>query len=78
MSDPAHGHYRTKQEVDEERKRDPLIVLQQVLREKGLAADADFKALERDVAAIVTASVRFADESPFPEKSVLYDDVTVE
>jgi len=78
MSDPAHGHYRTKEEVDEERKRDPLTLLQQNMRDKGLATDADFKAVEREVAEIVAAAVRFADESPFPESDALHDNVMVE
>ena len=78
MSDPAHGHYRTKEEVDEERKRDPLVLLQRTMREKGLATEADFKAVEREVAETVAAAVRFADESPFPDRETLRDDVMVE
>jgi pyruvate dehydrogenase E1 component alpha subunit len=26
MSDPIHGHYRTKEEVEEHRKRDPIAL----------------------------------------------------
>ena len=78
MSDPAHGHYRTKEEVDEERKRDPLTLLLQTMRDKGLATDADFKVVEREVAETVAAAVRFADESPFLGSDALYDDVMVE
>lgn len=78
MSDPAHGHYRTKAEVDEERKRDPLTLLQQTIRDRNLATDADLKAIEREVAETVAAAVRFAEESPFPEPGTLYDDVMVE
>jgi pyruvate dehydrogenase E1 component alpha subunit len=78
MSDPAHGHYRTKEEVDEERKRDPLTLLQHTIRGRNLASDSDFKALEREVGETVAAAVRFADESPFPEPGDLYDDVMVQ
>ncbi len=78
MSDPAHGHYRTKEEVEVERKRDPLILLQGRIREEGLGMDADFRTIEQEVAQTVTASVRFAEESPFPEPQTLHDDVMAE
>ncbi len=78
MSDPAHGHYRTKDEVEVERKRDPLILLQGRIREEGLGMDADFRTIEQEVAHTVTASVRFAEESPFPEPQTLHDDVMAE
>ena len=78
MADPAHGHYRTKEEVEEERKRDPLVVLKGTIREAGLASDDDFRRLEREVAEIVDESVRFADQSPFPDPKELHADVYVE
>src|SRR6476660_10503142 len=66
MSDPAHGHYRTKDEVDEHRKRDPLLLLKQTILGNNLGAETDFIQLEREVGEVVTAAVKFADESPFP------------
>ena len=75
MADPAHGHYRTKEEVDEERKRDPLLQLRQTLLNAGLATDADFEKTERDVGQEVDRAVRFADESPFPQEGELHEDV---
>ncbi len=75
MADPAHGHYRTRQEVEEERKRDPLVLLRQVILDKKLGTEADFKRLDREVGEVVTASVTFAEESPFPSGSELYTDV---
>lgn len=78
MSDPAHGHYRTKEEVDEQRKRDPLLLLRQRILNAGLGTDSDFKALEKDVQAVVAEAVRFAEASPFPNIDDLYADVLVE
>jgi pyruvate dehydrogenase E1 component alpha subunit len=75
MSDPAHGHYRTKDEVEEHRKRDPLVLLKQTILNQNLGTEADFTQLEREVGDVVTAAVRFADESPFPVPSELYNDV---
>jgi pyruvate dehydrogenase E1 component alpha subunit len=75
MSDPAHGHYRTKEEVDEHRKRDPLLLLKEAILSSSLGAEADFTQLERDVGNVVTAAVRFADDSPFPPPSALHTHV---
>ncbi|MGQ0667513.1 MAG: pyruvate dehydrogenase (acetyl-transferring) E1 component subunit alpha [Nitrospiraceae bacterium] len=78
MSDPAHGHYRTKEEVEEYRKRDPLLLLKQTTVNQRLAVEADFKQLEREVGEVVAAAVRFADDSPFPTPSDLHSDVMQE
>ena len=78
MADPAHGHYRTKDEVEDERRRDPLGLLQRIILDKGLGSDADFKAIEQEVATTMTAALRFADESPFPNPESLFDDIVVE
>ncbi len=78
MADPAHGHYRTKEEVEEHRRRDPLVLLKHTILSSRLGVEADFKQLEREVGEVVTAAVRFAEESPFPAPSELYDDVLAE
>jgi pyruvate dehydrogenase E1 component subunit alpha len=78
MADPAHGHYRTKEEVEEERKRDPLVLLRQTIMNQTLGTEADFKQLEREVGEIVAAAVKFADESPFPARTALEEDVYIE
>jgi pyruvate dehydrogenase E1 component alpha subunit len=78
MSDPAHGHYRTKEEVVEHRKRDPLLLLKQTILRSSLGTEADFIQLEQEVGEVVTAAVRFADESPFPIPAELYNDVLAE
>lgn len=78
MADPAHGHYRSRDEVEQERTRDPLRVLKQSMLEKQMADEDDFKRVEREVADEVAAAVKFADESPFPPKSELYTDVLIE
>ncbi|MGB5053963.1 MAG: pyruvate dehydrogenase (acetyl-transferring) E1 component subunit alpha [Nitrospirales bacterium] len=78
MSDPAHGHYRTKEEVGEARKQDPLIFLKTRILQEGLATEADFKQMDKEVIETVTEAVKFADESPFPEPGALHEDVSVE
>lgn len=78
MADPAHGHYRTKEEVEEERKRDPLVLLRQTIMNEKLGTETDFKQLERAVGEMVAAAVKFADESPFPARTALEEDVFTE
>ncbi|MGH7255777.1 MAG: pyruvate dehydrogenase (acetyl-transferring) E1 component subunit alpha [Nitrospirales bacterium] len=78
MADPSHGHYRTKEEVDEERKRDPLDQLRKTILSVGVGTEADFKRLEQEVAGEVETAVTFADESPFPDPAELYTDVFTE
>jgi len=75
MADPAHGHYRTKEEVEEERGRDPLVLLRQTIMNEGMGTEADFKRLEQEIGEIVAAAVKFADESPFPARTALEKDV---
>jgi pyruvate dehydrogenase E1 component alpha subunit len=75
MADPAHGHYRTKSEVEEAKKRDPLLLLRTRLLAERQASNEDFKRIEQDVAQIIRESVEFADASPIPPESMLEEDV---
>ncbi len=75
MSDAAHGTYRTKEEVEEYRQRDPIQVLERRMREAGLLDDPGFKALNDEVLAEVDDAVKFAEESPDPAPEELWTDV---
>jgi len=75
MSDPIHGHYRTKDEVEEQRLRDPIRVWLEHLTAEKLLQDAEAKAMD---AAAITESEEafvFADAAPEPEPGELYTDV---
>jgi pyruvate dehydrogenase E1 component subunit alpha len=78
MADPSHGHYRTKEEVEEHRKRDPLLLLKDTMLAKQLCGEADFKLAEQDVNEVVAGAVKFADQSPFPDPAALHRDVLTE
>jgi pyruvate dehydrogenase E1 component alpha subunit len=75
MSDPIHGHYRTKEEVEGQRKRDPIAVWSQRLIAEGLMDEAGVKALDKQVGDEVNDAYQFADEAPDPEAEELYRDV---
>lgn len=63
---------------EEYRKRDPLLLLKNTMMAQKLASEADFKRLEREIGEVMRAAVKFADESPFPARSVLHADVLQE
>jgi pyruvate dehydrogenase E1 component alpha subunit len=78
MSDPIHGHYRTKEEVEQQKLRDPLITFRKRLADQKLLTDEQWQAMEADVLAEVEDSVRFADESPDPDPAELMTHVYVD
>jgi pyruvate dehydrogenase E1 component alpha subunit len=75
MSDPIHGHYRTKDEVEEMKARDPIESFATRLRADGLLDDERWQTMEAEVADEVADAVRFADESPDPAPEALTTDV---
>jgi pyruvate dehydrogenase E1 component alpha subunit len=75
MSDP--GKYRTKEEVEEMMRHDPITRFAKVLKEQHQVAEADLESVDKDVLAQVADSVRFADQSPWPAPETLYEDVYV-
>jgi pyruvate dehydrogenase E1 component alpha subunit len=75
MSDPIHGHYRTREEVEEHRKRDPIALWSKKLIEDGLMDEAAIRALDGEVQAEIGDAYEFADTAPDPEPEALYRDV---
>jgi len=73
MSDPAK--YRTKEEVEEWMKRDPIRILAQRIYELGIGNEAQLKAIDEEAKQEVVAAVKFADESPMPDAATLFDDI---
>jgi pyruvate dehydrogenase E1 component alpha subunit len=69
MSDP--GLYRTKDEVEEWRRRDPLGRCRQRLVDLGMK-DAALEELEADVKAEIEDAVKFAEESPIADEYFPY------
>lgn len=73
MSDPQK--YRSKDEVEGYKQRDPVEVIKKVLLDRKFATEKDIEAIEEKVAAQVEESVKFAEESPYPEASEAFTDV---
>jgi TPP-dependent pyruvate/acetoin dehydrogenase alpha subunit len=67
--------YRSKDEVDQWKQRDPILLWQNRLREQGLLSDDDLAAMEIDVAAQVTKAVDFAEQDAWEPVEDLLKDV---
>ncbi len=67
--------YRTKEEVEEYMKIDPITQVLDIIKEKKYATDKEIKAIDQRVKDRVAECEKFADESPYPEKNVMFDTV---
>ena len=75
MSDPLHGVYRTKDEVEEQKKKDPITQLAEKLKEEKVIDQAHLDTMDAEIHSEVDEAVKFADESPDPDAAELYTDV---
>jgi len=75
MADPIHGHYRTKEELEEQKGRDPIAALQHRLEQADLLPEAALAAMRQGVEDEVDDAIRFAEESPEPAPAELHTDV---
>jgi pyruvate dehydrogenase E1 component alpha subunit len=76
MSDPAK--YRSKEEVEEYKERDPLEITKQRILDFKYITNAELEEMELKIANIVAESVTFAENSPYPGAEELYTDVYAE
>jgi pyruvate dehydrogenase E1 component alpha subunit len=73
MSDPQK--YRTKDEVEEYKQRDPVEVVRKTILDKKMATEKDLAAIDKKVVAQVEESVKFAEESAFPDPAEAMTDI---
>ena len=76
VSDPQK--YRSKDEVEEYKNQDPITKVAKTILENKYATEADLKAIDDKISAIVEASVKFAEESPWPDDSEVLKDVYID
>lgn len=67
--------YRSKKEVEEWRKRDPIAIFRSKLEQEGVLGPDEIAAIDSKVMGQVEAAVEFADSSPQPPLESLYDDI---
>jgi len=75
MSDAASGTYRTKDELEENMKRDPILVLHNRIYESGELSEGEMSKIDDEAKAIAQDAWDFADASPEPPLESLYTDV---
>jgi len=75
MRDPAGAVYRTKEEVEREKLRDPIVLFRDKILTAGLLSEADIRAVEKDVNDRVDEAVAYADASPEPPAEWLFTDI---
>jgi len=73
MSDAQH--YRTKDEVSEYKKIDPISQVKDIILENKYLSEAELKKIDKRVKDLVSDCEKFAEESPYPELNVMYDAV---
>jgi pyruvate dehydrogenase E1 component subunit alpha len=78
MSDAVSGTYRTKEELEEYRKRDPVNLLEARMKSAGEITGEEIAAMEKEIAAVVQDAWDFAEQSPEAPIEALYEDVLVE
>jgi pyruvate dehydrogenase E1 component alpha subunit len=76
ISDPQK--YRTKEEVEEYKLKDPIEQVLKTIRDKRFASDDEINAINERVNTQVEESVKFAEESPWPDDSEVYKDIYVD
>jgi len=75
MRDPAGAVYRTKEEVEREKLRDPIVLFRERALREGLVTEADVRTIEKDVNDLIDEAVAFADASPEPPVEWLLTDI---
>jgi pyruvate dehydrogenase E1 component alpha subunit len=73
ISDPAT--YRSKDEVEDRKKLDPITRLKAQMIEKKWATEAKIKEIEKNVKQVIADSVEFASNSPWPDVSDVFTDI---
>lgn len=73
MSDPAK--YRTKDEVEGYKQRDPIEVVRQTILANKFATEKDLEAIDEKIVNRVDESVKFAEESGYPSADEIFKDV---
>lgn len=71
MSDAQH--YRTKEEVNKMKDEDPISYVLDIIYKNKYATESEIEVINQGVKTLVGECEKFAEESPYPEKNVMYD-----
>ncbi|MBI3212092.1 MAG: pyruvate dehydrogenase (acetyl-transferring) E1 component subunit alpha [Simkania negevensis] len=73
ISDPAL--YRTKEELEEAKKQDPILLLKEMLKKEKILTDSLYEEIDKEQKKKVVEAMEYAEKSPYPEESSLEEDV---
>ncbi len=76
VSDPQK--YRTKEEVESYKAKDPIAIVLKTIQDNKFATSEEIKAIDDRINAVVEESVKFAEESPWPDDSEVLKDVYID
>jgi pyruvate dehydrogenase E1 component alpha subunit len=76
ISDPQK--YRTKEELEEYKAKDPIQILLKTIQDNKLATDDEIAQINERVTKAVEECVKFAEESPWPSDDEVLKDVYVD
>ena len=76
VSDPQK--YRTKDEVEEYKDQDPIIKVRKTILENNFATEGALQEIDEKINGIVEASVKFAEDSPWPDDNEVLKDVYID
>lgn len=73
MSDP--GHYRTREEIETHKAKDPILIYRAKLMDEGILSNGDFEKMDEKISAEIEDAYNFAESSPNPNLEEVYDDI---
>jgi pyruvate dehydrogenase E1 component alpha subunit len=76
ISDPQK--YRTKDELDQYKAKDPIVLITNTILENKFATKEELSAIDSRINDVIEESVRFAEESPWPDESEVLKDVYID
>lgn len=76
VADANHKKYRTKEEIERyEREHDPISIMRAYLVDNGIITDAEATTIDQAAFKEAEVAAKFAEDSPWPEPSEIFDDV---
>ncbi|MDP9349081.1 MAG: pyruvate dehydrogenase (acetyl-transferring) E1 component subunit alpha [Gemmatimonadota bacterium] len=78
MSDPVSGVYRTREDVEREKQKDPIRIYADLLARQGILSQEELEAMDEEVKRVSEESADFAEKSPEPGVDQLYTEVYAE
>jgi pyruvate dehydrogenase E1 component alpha subunit len=78
MSDPVSGVYRTKEDVELEKQKDPIRIYADLLAREGILSQEELEKMDEEVKRVSEEAADFADNSPEPALDQLYTDIYAE